>query len=118
MKAEHKRKLIAASYDMAKMLGVQAPHIFFDRHSYEARINLFGVKNCHKISSRNLGQCARKAYAIFINEYTRKQPYHSYLNTLAHEYVHFVWKGMRHGRKFEKKVQSVLKDYRMYIRNE
>lgn len=116
MKAEHKRKLIGASYDMAKMLGVQAPHIFFDKQPYEDRINLFGIKNCHRLSSRNLGQCSRRAHAIFINGYTRKQRYSDYLNTLAHEFVHYTWKEIRHGKKFNAKVKEVLQEFRSYVK--
>lgn len=116
MKNEHMRRLLAATYDMSKMLGVPVPQIFFDKHAYEDRINLYGVKNCHRISSENLGQCTRRANAIFINPYTRKQRYPDYLNTLAHEFVHYTWKEIRHGKKFNVKVKEVLQEFRSYVK--
>lgn len=134
MKSIDKQRLQDALIKYCDQIGIlphERPTLILDRNEYN---KIRKVNNKRGIKYNACGECFRKARTVYVDarckEYTIykyltkkaqkrtgiryyyktvKATYRHKLDCLVHELVHYRFKSMRHGLKFENRIKEILK---------
>jgi hypothetical protein len=127
MNTKSKERLKEDSMKYCKQIGiVQVPRLILDRREMHIiLVNAGKPKRC-----AGWGECFRELDTIFVDagirihypsrqyahwrkpdrEYVKhKSKYIDFRNTLVHELVHYRWPKLRHGWRYEKRIQEILR---------